>query len=131
MDWADGRIDGSYQFACYRVAPRSLPTDLHVYSSASEDIAQALSLRIVQSAEERMMFWPRRKSGRTAHSGRVGVAAELVEPERPCALLLDCGGDALTLLGGFGHRAGDEDALIGQPLTVALRIGAPGRRSCR
>ena len=52
-DWSDGRIDGSYRLACYRVALRSLPTDLQVYSSASEDIAQALSQRIVQSAEER------------------------------------------------------------------------------
>jgi hypothetical protein len=48
-DWADGRIDGSYQLACYQVALKSLPTDLQVYSSASEDIAQALSHRIVQS----------------------------------------------------------------------------------
>ncbi len=48
-DWADGRIDGTYQLACYRVAQRSLPVDLQVYSSAPEDIAQALSHRIVQS----------------------------------------------------------------------------------
>jgi hypothetical protein len=51
-DWADGRIDGSYQLACYREALKSLPADLQVYSSASEDIAQALSERIVQSARE-------------------------------------------------------------------------------
>jgi hypothetical protein len=52
-DWADGRIDGTYPLACYRVALKSLPVDLQVYSSASEDISQALSQRIVQSAEER------------------------------------------------------------------------------
>jgi hypothetical protein len=52
-DWADWPIDGTYPIACYRVARRSLPADLQVYSSASEDIAQALSQRIVQSAEER------------------------------------------------------------------------------
>src|SRR5207249_2055850 len=48
-DWGDGRIDGAYPVACYRAALRSLPTDLEVYSSAHDDIAQALSKRIVQS----------------------------------------------------------------------------------
>jgi hypothetical protein len=62
-DWADGRIDGSYQLACYRVALRSLPTDLRVYSSASDDISQAFSRRIVQSAKN---THPRRASKRPA-----------------------------------------------------------------
>ena len=48
-DWADGRIDGTYPLACYRAALRSLPADLKVYSSAPDDIRQALSQRIVQS----------------------------------------------------------------------------------
>jgi hypothetical protein len=48
-DWADGRIDGAYPVACYQAALRTLPTDLEVYSSARDDIAQALSQRIVQS----------------------------------------------------------------------------------
>jgi hypothetical protein len=52
-DWADGRIDGTYPLACYRVVLNSLPVDLQVYSSASEDISQALSLRIMQSADGR------------------------------------------------------------------------------
>ncbi len=52
-DWSDGRLDGVYPIACYREALRSLPTDLAVYSSASEDIQQALSQRIVQSAHPR------------------------------------------------------------------------------
>jgi hypothetical protein len=51
-DWADGRIDGSYPVTCYRVALKTLPADLEVYSSASEDISQALSQRIVQSAQK-------------------------------------------------------------------------------
>jgi hypothetical protein len=50
-DWADGR--GTYPLACYRVALNSLPADLQVYSSASEDISQAFSLRIMQSADGR------------------------------------------------------------------------------
>jgi hypothetical protein len=48
-DWSDGRIDGTYSIACYRTALRSLPADLEVYSSAHDDIAQALTERIVQS----------------------------------------------------------------------------------
>jgi hypothetical protein len=48
-DWSDGRIDGTYPVACYRGALRSLPADLKVYSSAPDDIRQALSRRIVQS----------------------------------------------------------------------------------
>jgi hypothetical protein len=49
-DWADGRIDGTYPLACYRVALKSLPVDIQVYSSAPEDISHALSQRIVQSS---------------------------------------------------------------------------------
>jgi hypothetical protein len=52
-DWRDGRIDGVYPVACYRAAMKSLPADLQVYSSADDDIAQALSKRIVQSARAR------------------------------------------------------------------------------
>jgi hypothetical protein len=49
-DWSDGRIDRTYPIACYRAALRSLPTDLRVYSSAPDDIGQALSQRILESA---------------------------------------------------------------------------------
>ena len=48
-DWSDGRIDGTYPVGCYRRALKSLPADLRVYSSAPDDIRQALSRRIVQS----------------------------------------------------------------------------------
>jgi hypothetical protein len=51
-DWSDGRIDGIYPIACYRSALKSLPTDLEVYSTAPDDIAQALSQRIVQNAQK-------------------------------------------------------------------------------
>ena len=49
-DWADGRIDRTYPVSCYREALKTLPTDLEVYSSAPEDIANALRNRIVQGA---------------------------------------------------------------------------------
>ena len=51
-DWADGRIDGTYPVVCYRAALKSLPTDLRIYSSAPDDISQALQQRIVQSAQQ-------------------------------------------------------------------------------
>ncbi len=48
-DWGDGRIDSTYPVSCYRDALKTLPTDLSIYSSAPDDIRQALSQRIVQS----------------------------------------------------------------------------------
>jgi hypothetical protein len=47
-DWSDGQIRGTYPIHCYRDALKSLPTDLRMYSSAPDDIAQALSQRIVR-----------------------------------------------------------------------------------
>jgi hypothetical protein len=49
-DWSDGRIDRDYSVGCYRAALKSLPADLRVYSSAPDDIRQALSVRIVQGS---------------------------------------------------------------------------------
>jgi hypothetical protein len=49
QDWRDGRIDGTYPVSCYREAARSLPTDLQVYSSAPDDIRQALARRVAKA----------------------------------------------------------------------------------
>jgi hypothetical protein len=48
-DWYDGRIDGTYPIHCYREALSHLPTDVETYSSARDDIKQALQERITQS----------------------------------------------------------------------------------
>jgi hypothetical protein len=48
-DWSDGRIEGTYPIRCYRAALEALPSDLQIYSTAPDDIAQALSQRIVRS----------------------------------------------------------------------------------
>jgi hypothetical protein len=48
-DWYDGRIDGTYPIHCYRDALKHLPTDVETYSSARDDIKQALQERITQS----------------------------------------------------------------------------------
>ena len=49
-DWYDGRIDGVYPIHCYREALAHLPTDVETYSSAREDIKQALQKRITQGS---------------------------------------------------------------------------------
>ena len=49
-DWYDGRIDGTYPIHCYREALQHLPTDVDTYSSARDDIKQALQKRITQGA---------------------------------------------------------------------------------
>jgi hypothetical protein len=48
-DWYDGRIDGTYPIHCYRDALKHLPSDVDTYSSARDDIQQALQERITQS----------------------------------------------------------------------------------
>ena len=45
-DWYDGRIDGVYAIHCYREALKHLPADVDTYSSARDDIKQALQRRI-------------------------------------------------------------------------------------
>ena len=47
-DWYDGRIDGIYEIHCYRDALQHLPADVDTYSSARDDIRQALQKRITQ-----------------------------------------------------------------------------------
>jgi hypothetical protein len=49
-DWYDGRIDGIYPIHCYRDALRHLPADVDTYSSARDDIKQALQKRISQGS---------------------------------------------------------------------------------
>jgi hypothetical protein len=49
-DWYDGRIDGVYPIHCYREALAHLPADVEVYSSARQDIKEALQKRITQGS---------------------------------------------------------------------------------
>ena len=49
-DWsAHNQIKGSYSAGCYRQALSRLPEDLRTYSSAPEDIRQALQTRLTKS----------------------------------------------------------------------------------
>ena len=78
-DWYDGRIDGTYPIKCYRDALNHLPTDVDTYSSARDDIKQALQERITQSrksgggiAERRRHVERRRHSGGGTSGGTSG-----------------------------------------------------------
>jgi hypothetical protein len=43
-DWsADLQVDRGYRIGCYRTAIRKLPEDLRAYSSAPQDIQQAMN----------------------------------------------------------------------------------------
>ena len=49
-DWsAHNRIKGNYSAGCYRQALSRLPEDLRTYSSAPEDIRQALQSQLTKS----------------------------------------------------------------------------------
>ena len=52
-DWYDGRIDGTYAIPCYRQALTHLPKDVQEYSSARDDIKQALQKRITQKVSNK------------------------------------------------------------------------------
>jgi hypothetical protein len=45
-DWADGHIDRRYAPRCYGDALDALPEDVRAYSTATDDITQALRARI-------------------------------------------------------------------------------------
>ena len=42
LDWADGRIDGTYPDPCYEAAIDTMPEDVRAYTTAKDDIARAL-----------------------------------------------------------------------------------------
>ena len=69
-DWYDGRIDGTYPIHCYREALQHLPTDVDTYSSARDDIKQALQKRITQGSRRRDDDDRRHELGRRNGHGR-------------------------------------------------------------
>lgn len=52
-DWADGGIDGRYAPHCYAEALDALPEDVRAYSTAADDIAQALRARVRETTRDR------------------------------------------------------------------------------
>jgi hypothetical protein len=80
-DWTDGRIDRVYAVPCYRQALRQLPLDLELYSSAPDDIQQALAHRIASTREARNL----------ASSSNGPAVAAVVHSSGPPAQLLVMG----------------------------------------
>jgi len=70
-DWSDnGRIDRTYPLACYREAVKHLPEDLRSYSSAPDDIRQALTeRRSLQRHTQRVAAAPSRTVVAVTSSG--------------------------------------------------------------
>lgn len=50
-DWAAGGLDASHPLHCYREALAVLPEDIRIYSSAPDDIRQALDTRTTRPAK--------------------------------------------------------------------------------
>jgi hypothetical protein len=104
-DWYDGRIDGSYPIHCYREALHHLPTDVDTYSSARDDIRQALQERIAQSH--------RKKSSGTGGTSTGGTN----------------NGGGSSGNGGGGNSGGGPskgDSGSGGPIKGAFNAGKPG-----
>jgi hypothetical protein len=96
-DWTDGRIDRGYAVPCYRQALRQLPLDLELYSSAPDDIQQALASRIASTRETRNL----------ASSSNAPAVEAVAESSGPPAPLLAVGLLALgvvTLAGACAAR---------------------------
>jgi hypothetical protein len=69
-DWYDGRIDGTYPIPCYREALKHLPSDVDAYSSAREDIKQALQIRLTQGVNApKTQTTPKNKQTTTGEDG--------------------------------------------------------------
>jgi hypothetical protein len=51
-DWSDGQIAGRYALPCYGEALDGLPEDVRAYSTAEEDISQALRARIRETRRD-------------------------------------------------------------------------------
>jgi len=98
-DWYDGRIDGTYPIHCYREALNHLPTDVDTYSSARDDIKQALQERITQS----------RSGGGTGGTSGSGGS----------------GGSGGTGSGGKGPAAGGNGDTASGPITKVINVGRP------
>jgi len=98
-DWYDGRIDGIYPIHCYRDALKHLPSDVDTYSSARDDIQQALQKRITQSHNG---------NGSTTTSGG------------------GSGGSGGSSGGGSGGSSGGGSQASGGPIGGAINAGKPG-----
>jgi hypothetical protein len=95
-DWRNGPIGGHYSPECYRAALASLPEDMRIYSTASDDIESALHVRLAALAGQRARTAKATKRKRVLsvrrHAGHVARNANR-RPAR-AALAGDVPGDA-------------------------------------
>ena len=109
-DWYDGRIDGIYAIHCYREALSHLPSDVDTYSSARDDIQQALQKRITES---------RNGHGQTTTTGSGSGGSG------------GSGGSSGGGSGGSGSSGGSDQGggnsqAAGGPIGGAINAGKPG-----
>jgi hypothetical protein len=111
-DWYDGRIDGTYAIHCYREALKHLPSDVDTYSSARDDIQQALQKRITESRSGHTTTTTAGGGGSTGGGGTTG------------------GGSGGTGGGGSGSGgsdgSGDGGTASPGPIGGAINAGKPG-----
>ena len=69
-DWYDGHIDHTYPIPCYRQALSHLPEDVSTYSSARDDINQAMQLALAGKGPS---------SGGPSHPRGNGAVGKLVK----------------------------------------------------
>ncbi len=125
-DWYDGRIDGTYPIPCYRSALKHLPTDVQTYSSARDDIRQALQARILQSRKG-----SKAATGATGEPGKDGGSA--AAGAKPGGGPNGSGGNAHgkgadTVAGGGAGEPGSEGRDVGGgPVGDAIRNIGPDK----
>ena len=89
-DWSKGGLDRTYSARCYREALAALPEDIRIYSSAPDDINQALAARVARSPQAVWKVAATRSAGSSAK--RTEASGGLPAP------LLLAGSLALVLL---------------------------------
>jgi len=52
--WQNGRLDASYEPACYREALQQLPEDIRIYSSAEDNINRALIASLAKKSTQKV-----------------------------------------------------------------------------
>jgi hypothetical protein len=118
-DWYDGRIEGTYPIHCYRDALNHLPTDVETYSSARDDIKQALQERITQGSKGA-------KSGGTGASGPSGSTAGTGSGGTGTDGNGTGGGTGGTKNGGGGTKGNGGKTASPGPIGDVLNAGKPG-----
>jgi hypothetical protein len=74
-DWSRDGLDHTYAAHCYREALAALPEDIRIYSSAPDDIGQALAARVARPAQVVRKVAAVRRTRSASPTGAEGSAA--------------------------------------------------------